>query len=243
MPSIPFDRLLSIALHIEGKAVQGSVKINQQIATAALSKQQLLQKIKKLQTNVNDLNTQIAELTNVQKENKELRDLLRFGEKNSYTTIFADIISKSNITNERSVVINKGSKDGVKIGNPVIIGKGTLLGKVVYATANSSRIRLTTDTESSVLATISESEHTIAGSLEGSLSAGLILNLIPKNIPILPNQLIITNGFEAGVPPNLFLGKVVELKESENEVFNSAIIEPPYIFEDITVVGIVIEEG
>jgi cell shape-determining protein MreC len=50
-----------------------------------------------------------------------------------------------------------------------------------------------------------------------------------------------TNGLQNNIPPDLFLGTVIQLKESENEIFNSALVRPTYSVEDLETVAVIID--
>ena len=210
------------------------------IQTSSQSKQELTQEIRELRTKINNLQLQIINLQEVERENKTLRSLIEFQDTSGYAIVPASVTFKNNEEIARILTINKGTRHGIQKGNAVIIGTGSFIGTIERVLPESAQVRLSIDPKSTVLATLMESEHTIAGVLGGAQGTGLVLRLIPKNVPLFPAERVVTNGLQENIPRNLFLGEVMNLEENENEIFNSASIKPPYIMEDITLVGVVL---
>ena len=88
----------------------------------------------------------------IQNENKELKELI-----NDYVSssdkILAKIIVDHNSPFLKSIIINKGSKDGIKIGTN-IYDQAYLVGRVIEVNYKSSRVLLISDLNSNVPATI-----------------------------------------------------------------------------------------
>ena len=68
------------------------------------------------------------ELLNLNQENKELREAFSLGEKESFSLLPCHIISKQ--AGEDTILIAKGSKDGLAQGMPVITSSGILVGSI-----------------------------------------------------------------------------------------------------------------
>ena len=88
----------------------------------------------------------------IQNENKELKELI-----NDYVStsdkILAKIIVDHNSPFLKSIIINKGSKDGLKIGTN-IYDQSYLVGRVIEVNYKSSRVLLMSDLNSNVPVTI-----------------------------------------------------------------------------------------
>lgn len=237
----PFDTFFSFIFKPIGKfAVQQGLFVNTYLAGISHSKYDLLKKNAKLESEKQDLISQIVKLQQIKKENDELRSLINFERDTNYTLIVSDILYKNTLESEKTIVLNRGSKNGVKKGDPVIVGNGVLIGKVIRVTPETALVRLTLDQESIVIATIDNAPHTISGVVKGMQGTSLALHLIPKNIVILPGQRAITNGLEEHIPSALYLGEIEKLIDSEHEIFNSALITPPYIIEDLETAAVII---
>ena len=69
----------------------------------------------------------LIKLNLIKKDNIRLREILSLQESSNDDNISAAVISRKTGSWWRQIILNKGSKDGVEIGN-VVIGPGGLLG-------------------------------------------------------------------------------------------------------------------
>ena len=165
------------------------------------------------------------ELAQLQDENKNLREQLNFLENRSYNHVSASILAHSLGTFQATFLIDRGSDDGIQVGDPVMVSKGVLIGKVQKVWKQQAKIQALTDRESKTAATILSSRETL-GVIEGDLGGFLRFKFIPKQIDLEIGDIIITSGLETAIVPDLLIGKVHAIKEEENKAFKEAIIEP-----------------
>jgi len=81
------------------------------------------------------------------KDNIRLREILSLQQSSNNDNISAAVISRKTGSWWRQIILNKGSKDGVEIGNAVI-GPGGLLGRVNNTSLFTSSVTLITSPES-----------------------------------------------------------------------------------------------
>jgi rod shape-determining protein MreC len=67
----------------------------------------------------------------------------------------------------------------------------------------------------------------------------LDLHYIPKNIPVRIGELVITSGLSEIYPPELKIGVVVDIEESEGELFKKVQVTPAVNFNSIEEVFII----
>ena len=91
----------------------------------------------------------LLSLNLLKKDNVRLRKILSLQESSSKENISAAVISRKTGGWWRQIILNKGSKDGVEIGNTVI-GPGGLLGRVKNTSLFTSSVTLLTSPESKV---------------------------------------------------------------------------------------------
>ncbi len=107
---------------------------------------------KKKREELNILKSNYVSSEIIQNENKELKELI-----NDYVSssnkILAKIIVDHNSPFLKSIIINKGSKDGIMIGTN-IYDQSYLVGRVIEVNYKSSRVLLISDLNSNVPATI-----------------------------------------------------------------------------------------
>ncbi len=82
-------------------------------------------------------------------ENNRLRDLLGSAAKLQDNVLVAELIGVNPDPEEQEVVIDKGERDGVFVGQPVIDAQG-LMGQVVEVSLYNARVLLISDTTHSV---------------------------------------------------------------------------------------------
>ena len=71
----------------------------------------------------------LIKLNLLKKDNMRLREILSLQQSSNNDIISAAVISRKTGSWWRQIILNKGSKDGVEIGN-IVIGPGGLLGRV-----------------------------------------------------------------------------------------------------------------
>lgn len=163
-------------------------------------------------------NIQLKEL---RKENEILREALGVGLEKDFRLVFAEIIGKD--ISQDSLLIDKGSKDGIYKNSPVITQQKTLIGKISEVYENFSKVMLISDKESSFDAKISDGE--IYGIVKGKGNLELFLDLIPKDKEIKEGDFIITTPLGGVFPGGLLAGEIKKVKKSDVEPFQQAEIK------------------
>ncbi len=130
-------------------------------------------------------------------ENKELQKLLNSVNLDSENLITTRVISNSAGSYVKTLTINVGSNDGVKLGNPVINDWG-MIGRIVELGRNSSRVLLTVDINSQIPVYFENSLHRAI--LVGKNSDLLELKFLKKRVLLLDGDRLLTSG-EGGVLP------------------------------------------
>lgn len=145
-----------------------------------------------------------------------------------WTGVWARVISAVPPANFSGVVINRGSKDGVRVKDPVLaVYKGTvgLAGKIIEVSSGTARVMLVSDPMSSV--TCSIKDRGTDALLEGLNGKYLRLNYIPPDSNMAVGDTIVTSPVSVIFPAGVTVGKVVELYPKEAFMtFLSARIEP-----------------
>ncbi|MCQ2610111.1 MAG: rod shape-determining protein MreC [Treponema sp.] len=135
----------------------------------------------------------------IRKENERLKELLGFSESLVNKTIPANIISRGADNLHATIVVNKGSKDGVKKNMPVIsVQHGTVgvVGKVVTVGYGTCQIMPIYDFNCSVSARVQNTRNLGLISGNGSEDVPLMLKHIKrKSIEELKyGELVVTSG-------------------------------------------------
>jgi rod shape-determining protein MreC len=109
-------------------------------------------KYKKNETELENLRSNYVSSEIIQYENKELKELI-----NDYVSTSDKVMAKIIVDHQspflRSIIINKGSKDSIKIGTN-IYDQSYLVGRVIEVNYKTSRVLLLSDLNSNVPVTI-----------------------------------------------------------------------------------------
>ncbi len=210
-------------------------------------KRDLLKVIDALEEEVRQLTYGNARLEILEKENEVLRQHLKFLNKSDYKYVLANIISKSTIinsekgegANEKNIIIDKGQKDGLRPGLGVVNDKGIIIGKIIDVKENISIVSFTVNSNCKLAATILNQDDT-AGATEGELGLTIKMNFIPQTKEINQGDTVITSGLEENIPRGLVIGKATAVLNDNNEIWQSAIIEPLADLDNLFIVSVLL---
>ena len=151
--------------------------------------------------------------------------------------ILAKIIARD-VNRSNTLVINKGSHNGLSDNLPVTTEQGIILGKIMETKNSTATVLLLTDPGSQIAVTTPEYNTTI-GLAQGEFGLSIKIELIPQNITINPGDTIITSGIEENMPNGLVIGKVNRVFSNENELFKTATINPLINYEEVNIVSVI----
>ena len=152
----------------------------------------------------------LVKLNLLKKDNKRLREILYLRESSNKDAISAAVISRKTGSWWRQIIVNKGSMDGVEIGNTVI-GPGGLLGRVTNTSIFTSSVTLLTSPESKVGVWVDRIQ--INGLLVGLGDDYPSLILYSKDADIKVGDFISSSPASTLLPPNIPIGVVQSVNE------------------------------
>jgi len=174
-----------------------------------------------LKKEIQELLSKIAFLQELKKENEFLRDSLGLELEKDFDLIIAQVSQRE--IYQDTILINKGEKDCISKGWPVITSQKILIGKVSEIFSNFSRVVLTFSAGSSVNVKIANKDT--SGIARGVGDSKVILDLIPKESKIEKGDLIITDPSDGIIPKGLLVGRIGEIKISDIKPFQEAEID------------------
>ncbi len=152
-------------------------------------------------------------------ENKRLKDLLEFSKTLPTTIVSAQIIGKDATSWFQSILLNKGSIDGVLVNQPVVTYKG-LVGKIVRTTRSTSQVELITDKNSRVAAMIQKNRAEAI--LCGQSSPICTLEYLDRDADIETGDTVISSGMGGIFPKGLMLGIISKVEKRSYGLFQYA---------------------
>nr|MBI2905418.1 rod shape-determining protein MreC [Chloroflexota bacterium] len=150
--------------------------------------------------------------------------------------VTADVVSRDPSLFLRYVLLNKGSRDGLVRGMPVVTDKG-LVGQITEVTPNASKVLLITDATSAVAVRLQTSRA--EGMVTGQQSGELRLNFISVDVDLKPDEIILTSGLGGQFPTGLVVGRVVSTRKRTFDVFQEADVQSAIDFDQLETVLII----
>lgn len=137
----------------------------------------------------------------------------------------------------RSVIINRGTADGLERNLPVCDKYGNLIGRTAEPLgAHEARVLLITSEESGV-AVISNSDRMIgilSGEGQGSCLVKYILTSSPAGIE---GDELQTSGFDRVYPPGLKIGRIIQVSQTKG-IFKKIVVRPYFDIKDLRLVAV-----
>jgi len=169
------------------------------------------------------------DLTEIKSENEKLRRLLNFGDKVGYDNVPAMVISKDPDNWFRTIIINRGSNDGIKINMPVVAfnaDEKAVVGKVIEVRGSVSRILPVISSDLKIGVMLQDSRS--PGLMQGSASRpGLAqIDYLSKSVQIPSNVYVVTSGQGGVFPQGLLVGRVSQTVVTKSSAFQRAIVTP-----------------
>ena len=152
----------------------------------------------------------LMKLNLLKEDNIRLRKILSLQESSNNFNISAAVISRKTGGWWRQIILNKGSKDGVEIGN-IVIGPGGLLGRVNNTSLFTSSVTLITSPESKLGVWVDRIKTN--GLLVGLGDDYPSLILYSKDADIKVGDFVSSSPASTLLPPNIPIGIVQSINE------------------------------
>lgn len=192
-----------------------------------------------LKNQVADLQTQIANSGDVQERLQTLTDLLGLKQELFPAGVPAIVIGNGVSNFEWSITIDKGTDDGVQVGQPVVAGSAAsprLVGLVSTVTSISATVELLIDQNFGVAGRLSPSRAT--GLVQGQGDQDPRMDGISQDANIDPTKgpvQVFTVSYEihgqhGRYPPGILIGEVSSVIQSTNALETAVTVRPAVDF-------------
>jgi rod shape-determining protein MreC len=184
----------------------------------------------RLQAQVIELSQQLAD----QAYESALLQYAKEHTENRYAA--AEVIGRDPSPFLQYIIIKLGSDDGIRHGMPVVTEQG-LIGRISQVNAGASSVQLITDPSSAVNVRLQSSDKDAI--LTGSVTGDLTLDMIPQDLKIPNGEVVLTSGLGGVYPSNLMIGQVVSVHQKQNDLFQTASVQPVVDFSALKIVLII----
>jgi len=151
----------------------------------------------------------------LEQQNAMFRGLLTANSDPAMSFVSARVIGDAGGPFVRTVLVNAGTRDGIKQGYAALTAEG-LVGRVIEAGRRASRILLLTDLNSRVPVVVQGSRYRAV--LEGDNSDAMRLAFLPTAAQLSPGDRVVTSGHGGVFPPGLPVGVVTQTKDGYSRV-------------------------
>lgn len=204
--------------------VDWPIKFSRYIFTSLSANQDLIEKNTNLRAKNILLEAKLQKFIDLEKENKELRALLGSNPQPNERILVAQVLLVQAEPYLSQIVIDKGSKDGVYLNQPVIDAKG-IVGQVIETDAYTSRVMLVTDSRNAVpVRVVRTGMHAIA--LGNGALGTLSLTHIPITADIKEGDQLISSGLGQRYPNGYPVGIVKRVSRETANDFAAIVVEP-----------------
>lgn len=184
------------------------------------------------------------DVKNNEREIKALKEELDL--KNSltnYDKVTANVITRSPDSWQDTLIVDRGSKDGIK-QNMAVMSQSGLIGRIVEVNLASSKVELLTSANQKsnhFPVRISAEDGEAFGLLRGydEKTGAMIVDQLTGDKKIKAGDVVQTSGLGGSSPADLPIGKVVEFKASNFGLDKKVYVKPNAKMYDISVVTII----
>lgn len=169
------------------------------------------------------LNTKLQRVASLENENAQLRALLQSSPHVGGKFTLAQLLAANMDPFVQKVVLDKGSRDNVYAGQPVLDAYG-VVGQVVNVGPFSSQVLLISDVQSAV--PIQDSRNGVRAIAAGTGVNQLQLINVPDTADIQEGDLLVTSGLDQHYPQGYPVGVVKKVKRDPELRFASITVEP-----------------
>jgi rod shape-determining protein MreC len=160
----------------------------------------------------------------LEQENQRLRDLLKATQGRAYNFQFAEMIRVDLDPFSHKIWVDRGTGDGVFIGQAVIDGLG-IVGQVEDVHSHFATVRLISDPDHALPVQINRTGLRTVAYGSGETSHLLMPN-VPLQADVSPGDMIVTSGLGDRFPPGFPVGEVERVERDSGETFATVYMRP-----------------
>ena len=190
----------------------------------------------RLRKETDSLKARLVGLEEVIRENTRFGQLLEFKRRLVYSSVAANVIGREPSQWNASMIVDKGSEDGIKQGMPVVNAQG-VVGKIAEVGAKESKVILVIDPQFSVAALVQR--HRESGLVSGTLQGKCRMTYLNASAKVNIGDTVITSKLSSSFPESLVIGEVIDVYPNPQNGSIECVIEPAVSLSQIEEVLII----
>lgn len=196
----------------------------------------LNKKMAGLQKESERLKVELQRLQEMELENSRMRELLQFGQMTPMSLVSAQVVAKDISAEHYTVVIDKGTRQGIKKRHGVVSVNG-VVGFILDAREDTSQVLLLTDRMAAIDAIV---QRTRARAIsKGRNKTSCRLQYLERADNVKSGDVVVTSGLNGYFPKGFPLGRVTSVRRTEYGISQEAFVEPsvdPSKLEEVFVI-------
>lgn len=166
----------------------------------------------------------LQQAQHLQAENNQLRKLLGTSERLPIKAVLAELLYDARDAFTRKIVLDRGTQQGVALGQPVIDDIG-VVGQVTRVFPFSSEVTLLTDKDQAIPVQVVRSG--LRSVAYGGGQSGLLdLRFMSANADVQAGDVLVTSGIDGIYPPGLAVAKVTRIENKSTDAFAHILCQP-----------------
>ena len=149
----------------------------------------------------------------------------------------AEVIGKDPSSWFKTIIIDKGSTDGVGRGDPVVVPEG-IAGQIMEVAENYSKVLLIIDRNSAVDSLVQRTRA--RGVIKGESIRQCTLEYVLQKNEVKAGDTIVSSGLDGVYPKGLRVGEVSEVNTGSSGIFKEVIVNPYVDFEKLEEVLVIV---
>ena len=194
------------------------------VSEAFVTRASLMEENARLRDEQLVLSSKVQKVEILKAENERLREMLQSSEKLDERVLIAELLAVDLQPFRHQIVINKGQREGVYDGQPIVDANG-VMGQIVHVGPFSSTVLLLTDPSHAIPVQINRNglRSVAVGTGQSHI---LQLEHLPNNVDIQEGDLVVSSGLGSRFPPGYPVGVVYNISRVPGEPFAKVTIIP-----------------
>ena len=215
---------LSVLVYPVQYVVNAPVQFGAEVAGNLRTRRHLIEQNDRLKSDNLLLSSKAQRYAALKQENERLRALLDSSSTFQPQVIAADVLAIETTPSARQIVVNKGSNQGVFVGQPMLDAYG-VIGQVVHVGPFSSTALLITDPRHALPVLINRSGLR-AIAVGGEIPDRLSLSFVSPNADVRVGDLVVTSGLGRRFPAGYPVGQVTDVSLKPGATFATIVVDP-----------------
>jgi rod shape-determining protein MreC len=189
-----------------------------------------------LKKKIDDMKSQLILYQEGYLEAQRLRNILALKDDYDFNFVTARVIGREQVALSKTILINKGTADGLIAGMPVMAAPG-LVGRVFDASWHVAKILPLIDENSNIDAIVQRNRT--QGIIRGAGYRGCVMKYISKTQDVMEGDIIISSGIGGVFPKGMMIGQVNHVDRQEAGLFLRINVTPSIDFSKLEEVVVV----